>query len=81
LLANFKQYRSEEKYKELVDAVFEVSELLKKKPNMGQLSQVRGVRSIRMPFSFRMYYSVYNDSVEILSLISSKIKPDRNPFE
>ncbi len=38
LLPKFKQYYSEKKYTELVDSVFEKSELLKVNPHVGQSS-------------------------------------------
>ena len=57
-LESFRQYRSEQKYKLLIEAVFDMSELLKQHPSMGRLCGNDGIHSVMLPFDFRMYYSI-----------------------
>ncbi len=76
-----RNYRSAKSARRLYDSVFEMCEKLKQHPEIGRKSNKPNVRSIGLPFDYRMYYRLSESEIEILDIYSSKANPEGNLFE
>ena len=81
LIENFKQYKSKKKAKEILDTVFDKTDLLKNNPKMGRPSKTQNVRSISLNPDYRMYYTITSEEIQMLTIFFMRTDPDKNPFE
>ncbi len=80
-IANFREYRSDDVAQIFYDGLLYKIGMISKSPYIGQESKIKEARSIRIPFDFRLYYRVTENSIDLLNLISTKANPENNPFE